>query len=182
MCASSKLAGLRVGIAQQTEVSRNADFRPRGPEGTEPLQKNRQRFLASALQEQSRPLVKRAQRVPERKALFGRESPLPRRRRLDLGSEPAVVVKKRREVHGMAKAERVADGSPQLTHLANKLEGLIRVAEMPQGQREVATVSHAGVVPGIGGPELRALAVVVGSQRLLVTGTGIRELGRGRTS
>ena len=63
--------GLRVGIAQQTEVRRNADFRPGGPEGAKPLEKNRQRFLPLALQEQPRPIVKCAQRVPERKALFG---------------------------------------------------------------------------------------------------------------
>ncbi len=87
------------------------------------------------------------------------------------------MVEKRRKVHGMSEAERVANRSRQLAHLASKLEGLVRVAEVPQGQREVATVGHAGVVPGISGPELRALAVVVGTQRVLVAGTGTRELG-----
>src|SRR5207244_3966056 len=110
--------GLRVSIAQQTEVRRNADFRPGGPEGAEPLEENRQRFLPPALQEQPRPLVKGAQRVPERKALFGRDGHRFLGRRFDLGSESAVMVEKRRKVHGMAEAEPVANRSPQLARLA----------------------------------------------------------------
>src|SRR5260370_38457035 len=91
---------LRVHLGQDTEVRRNPNFRPGGPEGTRPLEEKRQRFLALALQEHPRPLVERAQRVPELKTLFGPICHLFLARRLDLGSEPAAMGEKTRNVNG----------------------------------------------------------------------------------
>src|SRR5262249_14636976 len=137
---------LRVRIAQQTEVGRNPHSRPGGPEGTKPLEEKRQRLLSPTLQQHPRPLVKRAQRVPELKPLFGPDGGLFLGRRLDLGPEPAVMVEISRKVHGMAEAKRVADRSGQLARLAINLKGLVRVAKVPQDQREIASVGYAGVV------------------------------------
>src|SRR5262249_24815762 len=94
-----------------------------------------------------------------------------------LGPAPAVTVEISREVHGMAVAIRMADPSSQLARLPIYLEGLVRVAQVPQDQREVAAVGYAGVVARVGGPELPALAVVEAGHRLLMTGTGTRDLG-----
>ena len=55
----------------------------------------------------------------------------------------------------------------ELARLAIQLHGLIRVAELPERQGEIAAMRHAGVVPRERGPELRALAVVVCGQRSL---------------
>ena len=115
--------------------------------------------------------------MPELKPLFGPNCHLFLGRRLDLGSEPAVMVEKSRKVHGMAEAKRMADRSSQLMRLAIKPQGLVRVAKVPQSQREIATVGHAGVMARMGGPETGTLTVVVGGQRLLVANSGIRELG-----
>ncbi len=62
--------GLRVGIAQHTEVRRNPHFRPGGPEGSKSLEENCHGFVAPALQKHPRPLVERAERMPELKPLF----------------------------------------------------------------------------------------------------------------
>src|SRR5205807_885384 len=112
--------------------------------------------------------MERAQRAPELKPVFGPNCQLFLGRRPDLGSEPAVMAEKRSEVHGMAEAERVADRSSQLLRLAINLQGLVRVAKVPQGQREIATVRHARVMARMGGPEPGTLTVVVRGYRLLV--------------
>ena len=56
--------------------------RPGGPKGTEPVEEERHRLLAPALQEQPCPLVERAQRLPELKTLLGRDARLFLGRRL----------------------------------------------------------------------------------------------------
>ena len=70
----------------------------------------------------------------------------------------------------------MADRSSQLTRLAINFEGLVGVAKVPQCQREIVTVRYARVVAGVGGPELGALAVVVGGQGFLAACTGAGKL------
>src|SRR5436305_1474137 len=83
---------------------------------------------------------------PERHLLLGP--------RLDLISEPTVMVEERRKVEGMGEAERMPDGPGQLARFLGELAGLIRAPEVPQGEREVTPVGHAGVVTGVHGPGL----------------------------
>ena len=92
------------------------------------------------------------------------------------GPEPAVLVEESPEVQSMAEAEWVADRSSQFAHLAIEPERLVGVAEVPQGQGEIAAVRHAGVVTGISSPELRLFAILVAGQCLFEVGAGAREL------
>ena len=81
--------------------------------------------------------------MPERKALIGADPYFFFAGGLNFGAESAVLVKKRGKVHGVGQAKRVTDCPSQFTHLATSVKCLVREAKMPQGQCEVATVSHA---------------------------------------
>ena len=96
-----------------------------------PVQKERERVVTAALQEQSRALVKRPQRVPELEPLVGGDRDLFLGGRLHFAAEPSELVETRREIQGVTGGERVADRAGELAHLAIHLHGLIRVAEVP---------------------------------------------------
>ena len=175
-------AGLRVGVAQDAEVERKGQLRTGGPEGVEALEEQGQRFVQLALQEHPATLEERARGVPERKTLFGRDCDLFLGGRLDLGPEPAKLVEPGRVVQGIGQAERVADLAGQLTHLPIGLQGLVRVAQVPQGHRQIAAVGDAGVVARVGGPELGALPVVVLGDRRREAVAGAGEISHDRAS
>src|SRR5262249_20026240 len=141
-----EVSGLRVSLSQQAEVGRDAYLRPGGPKGAVTLEDQWHRLLAPAPQEQPRPLVERAQGLPELETLFGRDGRLFLGRRLDLGPESAVKVEEGRKIHGMAEAERVADRPSQRLRLTIQSQGLVRIAQVPQSQRKIAAVGHAGIV------------------------------------
>src|ERR1700722_2784702 len=113
--------------------------------------------------------------MPEWKSLFGGDGDLFLGRRGDLGAEPAELVQAGRKVHRMREAECVADRARQLTSFARYLAGLVGVAKVPQGQPEIATVSYAGIVACIRGPEMGACPVVVIGEGLLMASTGLRK-------
>src|SRR6516225_2969893 len=79
------------------------------------------------------------------------------------------------KVDRMSEAEGVANRSSQRARFATQLEGLVRVAEVPQVEREITTMRHASVVAGVGCPIPRALTVVIVGQRLFVAGTSGHE-------
>src|SRR5436190_1899116 len=129
------------------------------------------------LQQQRRPHVQRGQCLPELEALICPDGHLCLGCRLHVGSEPAIMTEKGRKVRGMPEAVRMADRARKFARLAIELCCLVRVAKVPQVEREVATVSNAGVVAGIGAPELCLLAVVESRECLLVADTSRVELG-----
>src|SRR5262249_16911673 len=129
-----------------------------------------------ALQQHSAAAVKHAQRMPERKALLSPNCELFLGCLQHTVPQPAVLMEERSEVDGMSKAEGVADFASQFAHLAINFEGLVRVTEVPQRQGEIATMSHTGIVPSVGRPELRLLKVLIASQRFIEVSAGAGKL------
>ena len=142
-------------------MERKGQLGTAGPESIEALQEQWQRFLRRTSQEHSGTLEESACCVPQCKTLFGRDRDLFFGSRLDLGPEPAILVQPTRVVQGVGQAERVADLAGQLKHLSVDLQSLVRVAQVPQRNRQVGAAGDAGIVARVDCPKLGALPVVV---------------------
>ena len=62
---------------------------------------------------------------------------------------------------GEAESERVTERPGQLDRFPIELQGLVRMTEVPAGDRQIAALSDAGVFAGDGHPGAGAIAVVI---------------------
>ena len=99
--------------------------------------------------------------MPEGERLLGRDFDLFLGRGQNLGPEPAILIEPAGVVHGVGQAVGVADLPGQLAHLEVDLPGPIRKAQVPQGDGQVGTAGHAGVVARARRPKPGALPVIV---------------------
>src|SRR5262249_3547633 len=149
---------------------------PSAPKGIQRLTQQRQRIVRSPLQQESAGLEYQAGDVPPQETLFGGYAELFVTGRLGLRAEPAVLIEQSREAVGVSQGERLAERVRQLSHLAIDREGLVGVAQVPQGQREEAAMGNPRILAGVLGPELRPRPVIVLRQRSSVAGTGTCEI------
>src|SRR4029077_3138609 len=115
-------------VDQHAEVVRKSHLRTGGPVGIETLEKQRQRLLRPALEDDCAGLVEQAHGVPPRKTLFGRNADLILSAGPELCPKPAMVEHPTQAVQSEAEGERVA----QLTRLPGEVLRPVRVAQVPQ--------------------------------------------------
>src|SRR4029077_3860070 len=102
----------------------------------------------------------RARRMPEEKTLLCRDPHLLFAGRLCLGSQSTMMVKPTCVMQCILEAKGLVDRAGEFKHLAVELQRLVRKTEVPQGQRQIATVSYAGILAYQRSPKRGALAVV----------------------
>ena len=154
---------------QKAQVKRNRQFGTGASVRFQSFLQQAKSRLHSALEQQTASGKQGARGVPEKKPLFRRDSHLLLGRRLRPHPESTMVEEPGRVMQRIFKAEGMLDSTRELEHLVVDPQRLVRKTEVPQGQRQIASMRHAGVLAHERGPERRALPIVEVGDRLRAT-------------
>src|SRR5215472_9111013 len=83
--------------------------------------------------------------------------------------KPAMLVEPTRVMQSVFEAEGVINGACELEHRGVQFERLVWEAKVPQGQRQEASMSDAGILAHELDPERRTCTVVEVGERVLAT-------------
>jgi hypothetical protein len=139
---------------------RKSHLRTGGPVGIETLEKQRQRLLRPAPEDDCAGLIKQAHGVPPRKTLFGHNADLILSAGPELCPKPAMVEHPTEAVQSEAEGERVGELVAQLTRLPGEVLRPVRVAQVPQRRCQVSAGGDGGILTGDAGPKPRLLDVL----------------------
>ncbi len=99
--------------------------------------------------------------MPEGKTLIRRDPYLFLTGRFGFRAEPAELMQPAGVMQGIFETERMIDLPRQRERLAAELQSTVGIAEVPQGERQITTVSDAGIFANQRGPVGGSRAVIV---------------------
>ena len=107
--------------------------------------------------------------MPEDKPLLRRDSHLLCGSRMRSRPDPAMLEEPSRVMQRVFQAKGVLDGTRELEHLVVDPQRLFRKTEVPEGQRQIASMRNTAVLAHELGPERRALPIIEFGDRLRAT-------------
>ena len=114
--------------------------------------------------------------IKHRETLFGRGLYSLFACRLGFGGKSELMVKPARVVLGIGEAEGVLDRAGELERfLAHPLR-LLRISQLPKGQRQIAAMRYPGILPDVRRPQSRAFTIVVVRKGLFILGERADEI------